>query len=562
MAPRTVEVLVAAVQRRLNSHLWWTTLTWAVALGAAATVVIGLWFVVRGHAVPSLTYPIIGMATFIAALGAWLARRIGKEDAARYTDEFFDLKDSVTSYRHFHEQGREGGFYDLQAKQTQNRTGRLEPHAIEYQAPRRGMGLAVFLVVVAVLLGLREPSEAVQQELLQANLMQEMTQASNQQLEEMVRDILEETKDTDEEEFIDSSKLKKWVDELKQTSDRKEALRQYAKLERKIQDDRARLDQKREEQMLQRAAKELDKDRASKELAKSLEQKKYDQAAKELQKLKPKDAKKLDKQRQELARLKAAAKRMAAAARNKQGQGKGNQAKSNNNNSSKSASNQSAATGANSQSKGKSSQSASSNGSKGGELGELIEDLEESIEEYDEALSDAEREESESGECSEKKLGQCSACKSRVSDCMSGLCKKLSRMAMKKRAQQKLAKLCKACSQCQSGMCSGSKPGGKSPGWGTNDAIRNEQDELIDNGQYAQLKGQKGKGPSLVTVESASDGEGTATRQHVAKARSYQRQLESFVQREDVPENVREGVKRYFEGIHEADVSAAETVEQ
>ena len=74
---------------------------------------------------------------------------------------------------------------------------------------------------------------------------------------------------------------------------------------------------------------------------------------------------------------------------------------------------------------------------------------------------------------------------------------------------------------------------------------------LVDNGQTTRLEGIKGQGPSLATVEAAEDGGGVSTRQAQQRVRDYQKQFESFVQREDVPEQVKVGVKRYFEIIHE-----------
>jgi hypothetical protein len=100
-------------------------------------------------------------------------------------------------------------------------------------------------------------------------------------------------------------------------------------------------------------------------------------------------------------------------------------------------------------------------------------------------------------------------------------------------------------------MCLNPKAGGKKPGTGTVASRRDERDELVDNGQTQQLKGIKGTGESLTTTESAESGSGTSTRKGDARQRAFQRQFESFVAREDVPEQVKSGVKRYFEVIHE-----------
>jgi hypothetical protein len=85
----------------------------------------------------------------------------------------------------------------------------------------------------------------------------------------------------------------------------------------------------------------------------------------------------------------------------------------------------------------------------------------------------------------------------------------------------------------------------------TNTARRDERDDLVDNGQTTQLKGTKGQGPSLTTVETAEDGSGVSTRRAVDRQRTFQRQFESFVAREDIPDEVKDGVKQYFQVIHQ-----------
>src|SRR5205814_5243693 len=94
------------------------------------------------------------------------------------------------------------------------------------------------------------------------------------------------------------------------------ALRQYAELERKLNEARLAVQNKRDEQLLERAARELEQTRETQPLADELKQKSYDKAAEQLNKMSPQQkAEPLDKQRQDLARLKAAAQHMAVAAR-------------------------------------------------------------------------------------------------------------------------------------------------------------------------------------------------------------------------------------------------------
>jgi hypothetical protein len=66
-----------------------------------------------------------------------------------------------------------------------------------------------------------------------------------------------------------------------------------------------------------------------------------------------------------------------------------------------------------------------------------------------------------------------------------------------------------------------------------------------------QIQGQKGQGPSDKTIEAADSGDRTGSRRAGARERTYQKQAESFVRREDVPAEVKEGVKNYFKTIQD-----------
>jgi len=93
-------------------------------------------------------------------------------------------------------------------------------------------------------------------------------------------------------------------------------------------------------------------------------------------------------------------------------------------------------------------------------------------------------------------------------------------------------------------------PGGKKPGVGSVESRRKEKDALTDNGQFDRLRGQKGKGQSLTTVEEAGSGTGVSGKRGKVIERSYQKQVDSFIERDDVPDAMKEGIKEYFKSIH------------
>lgn len=556
-SPGPVEQFVAFVRRRVNLHLLWTTLIWAAAAGAGMLAVVSLVYVLQGYAVPGGWVAASLMLAAIGGAAAWFWRRLGVEQAARFVDRFYGLKDAVASHLHFARAGRRDGFYELQADYTRRQVSELSPTAIAYRPPRRGLLLAAGLTAVALPLSLRGPSDEVVQRLEQEQAVHQATELSNKEMLELVEELRKEVDDPFEKELVDPDKLRKMVESLEATKDQKEALRQYAQLERELNKARLAIQRKQDEQLLDRAAEKLQEERESKPLGEQLQQKKYDQASQELASMKPEASKPISEQRQQLARLKAASQRMAAAAKANKSASPGKESKSGEKSNSKPSAAKNASGGS-----GASGESGAASGEGGGELAENLEELAQSVQDLDESLQEAERQEKESGKCDSQCQSQCQACQNSVNDQLGKLCKNLTKLAIRREADKKLCRLCEKCSQCQ-GLCNGlcQKPspdaGGKKAGWGSNTARREGSDELVDNGQTTQLQGTKGAGPSLTTVESAEDGSGVSNRRSAAKQRQFQRQFESFVEREDVPAQVRDGVKNYFQLIHQMESTPA-----
>jgi hypothetical protein len=557
-----IESFVAAVQQRLNRYHSWTTLVWTFAGGAGFLVVLGLWYTLRGYAVPGGVIAVTLTGTLVVGLVWWRLRQFTLDAAAGVCDRFFRLHDAVTSYLHFSRVGKKDGYYALQAAQTCDRVRPLDPTLIRYEPPKRGIVLAAGLVALAIPLSLRGPSEAVLRERELAIHTNDATAAINNAFAKKIDELSEETDDPNEKELLNPDKLRKWVDELKQTPDHKEALRQYAELERRLNETRLATQNKRDEHLLERAAHELETTRETQPLAEDLKQKNYDRAAEQLAKMTPRQSTEpLDKQRQELARLKAAAQHLAAAARAARLSPKDSKTAANSNRA-KSQSASSNSKSGNGPANSAGAEGAPSEGS--GEMAQTMEDLSESVSDLDKSLAEAKRQESQQGQCDAKTLSQCQARKQSVAMQLAKLGNQLKKLGMCKRCDARLGKLCSMCSQCQGGLCQSAamclnpKAGGKKPGTGTVASRRDQTDELVDNGQTTQLKGIKGAGPSLTTVEAADEGSGTSTQTGDTQQRAFKRQFESFVSREDVPEQVKTGVKRYFEVIHETQTQPAQ----
>ena len=523
-------------------------------------LLIAVFYVWPGYTVPPVAYAITFGAAVLAAVVAMMFGRQSSDQAANFADEFFELKDSVASCSHFAEQGHEGGFYDLQAGQTQKLVEQSPLQKINYAFPYKLATIAALTLAVSVALGFKGPSDRVVQQLNLEQATYLQTENANEELKQLIEELDKATDDEEERKLIEPDKLRKWVDELEKTKDPKEAMRQYARLEMKFNKAAKAMQQRRDEKLLDKAAEELKKLESLKKLADRLKSKKYDKASEELKKMKPEDLKNanlsdISKKRKELAKLKAAAKRMAQAARSTAKQSKSSKVSKNKN-----------GNNGDSNELGKNAKSSNAN-SEGGEmdgqaqksdssdLGELLEELEDAVDELDEDLEEMELElvdrDLDENEDFEDFDDMDDAVRGKLDD----LGKKLAKMARKRRARSKLKRLGSKCAQCQANgqaLVRSPNAGGKKAGTGTSDSTRDERDKLVDNGQNSSIKGIKGSGPSLTKVESADDGTGVSNRRSESKTREFKRQYESFVEREDVPEDLKNGVKNYFTNIHES----------
>ena len=516
---KEIDDFIAQVRARLSRHQSLRILIWSLTIGAAALLVIALSYIFRGYAVPAFWYPLAIVGTLAAAGITAALRRPDMDKSSRFADDFFGLKDSVTSARSFEKSDQHGGLYELQSASTVRKISDLSPDAIPWQWPRRLLVAAGVLVFASALTAFKSPSDKVRQKLeLEATTLARSTEVE-EELKELIEE-LEKSLDEDEREIIDPEKLKKWVEELEKTKDQKEAMRQLAELERKIRKEAAMEEQKRDEQLLAQAARELEKSEETKELGKKLKQQKFRDAAKALKKMKPQKQNKLSQQKKNLARLKAAAQRMAAAAK----------------------------AGKQRNMKNKNRKTRPQNG----KLGDMMAKLDKSVREFDGALQQAELIERQDGKIDTSKLDKY---RTAVDGNLDQLGKKLGQLDARKKSRLKLLALSKKIGQAQSYLGKSkfaspfAAPGGKKPGKGTIESRRAARDELVDNGQTTSLEGIKGEGPALSKIEAAEDGTGVSNRKAEAREIVVQRQFESFVEREDVPEDLKQGVKEYFKAI-------------
>jgi myosin heavy subunit len=513
-----------------------------------------LW-VLQGYAVPRVGYLIAALAVPVLAFCAWMIHRTTEARAAHAADDHFGLKDSLTSYLGFSKEHREGELYALQAAQTAERVQALDARSISLAWPRRLLSISAILLVACVAMGFRKATPFVVEKLALEAETTKKTDEINKELEQEIEELIKNASE-DEKELLKPDEWRQWVKELKETKDQKEAMRQYAELERKLQEAAQKLNQREQEHLLAKAGEELKQEAELREIGRKLEEKNYREAAAELQKMELKaDVTKPDEARKELAKLKAAAQRMAAAARNFQQrtgkQGNGNKSSQSQNN----ASNNSQS-GKQSEAEGQQGESSSSSS-----MDQQMASLDEAMQQYEKALSQ------------KQSQSQCQGGQKDANNKLNQLCQSMCKAAGQRDLMKKLMKMSQSAGQCQSYlgnkqceslaecMNPGAKTGGKQAGWGSVESRRAESDPTEDNGNRDQLQGIKGEGPANTSIEAADSGTGTATRQVKATEREWKRQLESFIQREDVPSEVKEGVKEYFKGIQEVGAEGKEKAE-
>lgn len=520
---KTSDVLLS-IRARLNRAAMLQAAAWSLALGGGFLLVAGLACVIQGYPLQAwcwLGAGLVGAGTFGFH---YLRHRQSQDDAARFADAYFDLKDTLTSALHFQREGRQGEFFALVNQQAAATAERVSQQTLILPAPRRLLVLGCVLVLAGFSLSFRSPSP----EVIKRWQQEAETQVKTAEINEEIKKQLEELKKAlgDDNDLLSKEDLKKWEQELRQTKDMKEAMRQYAMLERRIAEAEQKMNMREHEELARQAGEALQQDPANRQLGQQLASKQFAEAAKQLASMQPQGAgSNPEAERQQMEKLRSAAQRMGQVARDMM------QRKQ-----------QSGASGEQSQNT----------------LAQNMAALDSASRKLDDALKQAQQQQKQNPSEAQKKQSdsQCKNCNSQCQGQLNKLCNSLNKMGQCKSMSQGLSKLSQCLSQCQgymNGQCDkpGTKPGGKKAGVGSVESRRDERDALPFTNETMQIQGQKGQGPSDKVTEAADSGDRTGSRRAGARERAYQKQAESFVHREDVPAEVKEGVKNYFKTIQD-----------
>ena len=113
--------------------------------------------------------------------------------------------------------------------------------------------MSLLLVVLAGSTAFIRPSSEVLAKQAEEHDTLAKSEELNAELEKVIEKFERELSDPMERELLQADKLREWMKELRSTKDLKEAMRQYAALERKVAQLSSRLDQRRDEQLLARS---------------------------------------------------------------------------------------------------------------------------------------------------------------------------------------------------------------------------------------------------------------------------------------------------------------------
>ena len=312
----SISEFIEQVKKRVRTKTFVAYCGPAASIAAVAAFIQALCYVIPGYKVDAVYLAIPLGLTFLAYLLFCLSKLPKNNEAAHFADQFFDLKDALVSQLDFEKRQLNGAnqqqFCQLQLAQTVKVCSSKNASDIPIFIPRRSLALALVLfVTTGVLCSFDEAAEITEKRQLEEAVLL----ASKENKVELEKELeeLEETLSKAEKELLKSSKLKEMMKDLKSGKDKKDALRQYAKLEQKIKQMSEQLKLRQDEKLLAELARRLEKNRSTSKLAKMLATKQYKAAAKNLQKFKQNSKMSLAERQKLNDQLKNITKRMKAA---------------------------------------------------------------------------------------------------------------------------------------------------------------------------------------------------------------------------------------------------------
>ena len=534
-----IKKLIQSSQNQLNTSIFLRSVLIGVIISCCVSLVYGMFYIMQGYAVHSNVY-IVNVVLFFILVGLhFYFHFVNQTKTAQIIDRKLNLKEGLLSHLGFLSKGLDSGVFKLQEEKLINDVSKAEKNLFVY--PRKNLVVISLLLLISIcLVGFIPESEVVTAKKKEIVLTKKITstnaEALKKELEELEKSLTDE-----EKELLEKSKIIEAVKELDEKEDKEEAFSDLAKLEQELRKELKSESHQADLAMLKKLEEEALKDELTKSLGEDLKKKDFKEAAEELKKFEL-DEKQLKDLKEELKDKKELTKEEMKELKEKHLDKLAEKLKE------MKALNKSAK-------KSLSKDGAKNKDGLAGDLGELSEALEEF--EGDLAdLNDLEKGEKLSKEELEKlkeALKKCEKCAGKCNSKMGKLGKNLKNMGVKQSYMDKLMAMKDKLDEAQMSLASGKvlvPSNGLEAGEGVDRSANGQKTEITDNGQFSQIKGEKGEGKSLVAVEAAESGTGRSKIQGKSNKKDFKTQTESFMNREDIPDDLKGGVKNYFNSIH------------
>jgi hypothetical protein len=557
-------------QRRLNDILLIILAEgWLLATPLLASLA-GLGYVLRGCRAPVwlLLVSAVGCAALCALI--YNIKRITFNQAAHRADDYFGLQQGLISALAFHQQGYSGPIYARQIDHTLNKITAQDPNAVPFVLPRKlHFFLALSLGSLFWVFSQVEAPHVTQERVLieqHTAIAEEVQKLLKEELEKIEAQLNEE-----EKEWLSTAEIREALEALEISGDFQETLKQLSQMEQTLQKQSSSAS--RESAFWESVGARLKDSQRNASLGKELSQKQYTPAYKNLMQLnedlslsepsEPDLKAKLNELVQALqessqqsastpsALQKAIAKMQTAGeAQNKslafQEPKPASAAQ-------KAESSQKVDAAQKTESSQKTDNTQKADASQKASAAQKAESNQK-------ADAGQKGEPSQTGQPADSAQKADAGQKSALSSGLGELSDSLKNMGARQAFGKKMQGLLSALASSQQAVVQGALPNpspeqgkeGEGIGSGAGDPNKKAAPSIENEALHTALTGQKNEGESSLSVEDAAHGSAhrsTTTRKK--RDLEYRHSMEALIQREDIPEELKGGIREYFTLIHE-----------
>ncbi|MDF7800298.1 hypothetical protein P4C99_12540 [Pontiellaceae bacterium B1224] len=492
-----VQDFAAAGREHLNAGERARAALFAAFAFSVVALALELSFLLRGHRVAPLILFVPLVVATLVAWGVYARFRYSHLRAVGRLDHFFNIKEGLITADEHIRAGRNEEIHALQIDHTARKLEGHDPASARRQTRRRLWGLAGVLIVLVGGLLFIDDSTEVKTVRAEAETTMALSTEVAEDLKEEYERMIEEA-DPEIKEMLEDPALKSAVEQFEGGGDRRAVMRALSEIDRELAKMSGQFDTRADESYLKELAEYLSEGRETAAIGEALSNSDYKQAASALESMRLNDP--------SSAAEREALEKLAARI------GEAEKSMSNNESGSRRSAN-----------------------------------------EMSREIKKMANEAGEQGKASNES-------KASVNDAMNKSGDGMRQVQAKSNAQSALDRLRESLAQGQNRMNGegpgqggeGQQPGGDGWGEGVDRSRRGPDAESPSDGELEHLSGLLGEGESEKVIEDAFSGAGVATAaggDNGAVAR--ERQMEAFVRRDDVPEEMKHGVKTYFERIHE-----------